>query len=87
MRTLRCYLLSFLLDRVAHLRQLDRVLEQRRGQRLSDYLKRVHAKFATPNAPRRRRNRYCVSSATSVGLIFIFPAILTASAQLSVSLA
>jgi uncharacterized protein len=41
---------TFRLDRVAHLQQLDRVFEQRRGQRLSDYLKRVHAKVATPNA-------------------------------------
>jgi predicted DNA-binding transcriptional regulator YafY len=55
---------TFRLDRVTHLQQLGRIFEQRRGKRLSDYLKRVRAKFLHSRcAPWCRRNRYCVFSA------------------------
>ena len=37
---------TFRLDRIAHCDPLDRTFAQRRGQRLADYLKRVHAEFA-----------------------------------------
>jgi predicted DNA-binding transcriptional regulator YafY len=40
----------FRLDRIAQCEQLDRTFEQRRGQRLKDYLKRVHAEFGAANA-------------------------------------
>ena len=46
---------TFRLDRIANCDLLPRTFEQRRGQRLPDYLKRVHAEFATttpsPQAP------------------------------------
>ena len=41
---------TFRLDRIAHCEQLERVFDQRRGQRLKDYLKRVHAEHGTANA-------------------------------------
>ena len=41
---------TFRLDRIAHCEQLDRTFEQRRGQRLKDYLKRVHAELAADPA-------------------------------------
>jgi predicted DNA-binding transcriptional regulator YafY len=37
---------TFRLDRIAQCDLLDRTFEQPRGQRLADYLKRVHAEFA-----------------------------------------
>ena len=46
---------TFRLDRIANCDVLHRTFEQRRGQRLPDYLKRVHAEFAattpSPQAP------------------------------------
>ena len=41
---------TFRLDRIADLEPLDRTFVQPRGQRLADYLKRVHAEFAADPA-------------------------------------
>ena len=41
---------TFRLDRIANCEQLDRTFEQRRGQRLNDYLKRMHAEHAAAKA-------------------------------------
>jgi predicted DNA-binding transcriptional regulator YafY len=41
---------TFRLDRIAACEQLDRTFDQRRGQRLKDYLKRIHAEFGAANA-------------------------------------
>jgi predicted DNA-binding transcriptional regulator YafY len=41
---------TFRLDRIANCDVLARTFEQRRGQRLKDYLKRVHAEFGAANA-------------------------------------
>jgi predicted DNA-binding transcriptional regulator YafY len=41
---------TFRLDRIAQCELIDRTFEQRRGQRLKDYLKRVHAEIAASNA-------------------------------------
>ena len=41
---------TFRLDRIANCEPLDRTFEQRRGQRLNDYLKRMHAEYAATNA-------------------------------------
>jgi len=40
----------FRLDRIAQCASLDRTFEQRRGQRLKDYLKRRHAEFEAVKA-------------------------------------
>jgi predicted DNA-binding transcriptional regulator YafY len=40
----------FRLDRIAQCESLDRTFEQRRGQRLKDYLKRMHAEFEAVKA-------------------------------------
>lgn len=40
----------FRLDRIAQCELLDRTFEQRRGQRLKDYLKRMHAQFEAVKA-------------------------------------